>query len=41
MQLKEQFIHGLNDNNMLIEIICNIIAVRHKCSDKRAGPSMG
>ena len=26
-QLKEWFIHGLNDNDMLIEIICELTAM--------------
>ena len=29
-QLKEQFIHGLNNNKMLIEIICKFIAIKDK-----------
>ena len=27
-QLREQFIHGLNDDNMLIEIICELTAIK-------------
>ena len=30
-QLKEQYIHGLNDNKMLIEILCELTAIKETC----------
>ena len=28
MQLKEQYIHGVNHNQMIIEIICKLTAIK-------------